>query len=275
MRAAAIVLLLLLSTAPLHHAAASSGGPLACPETLPLLPGQPTEVTLIQHGMDNTTLDVQNSTDVEVRNVESVVMDGNRTWTMTLVASLSSPSGHVDMTVELLDGASVGSCTVDLWIRPASALVLGSSGQSTLTVNEGVTTQVAVNLTNVGSESEDVHFTLETASDWAWGWTLNGVRVDDPNITVEPNELIYIGAWIDVGVVGDDGRPLFGTGPAFTLTASSSFDGRGDTWTFVLAMEEVRRVDLRLEEATQPVAPGTDERVQVVVTNRGNVPSTV
>ncbi len=275
MRAASIVLLLLLSTAPLHHAAASSGGPLACPETLPLLPGQPTEVMLIQHGVDNTTLDVQNSTDVEVRNVESVVMDGNRTWTMTLVASLSSPSGHVDMTVELLDGASIGSCTIDLWIRPASALVLGSSGQSTLTVNEGVTTQVAVNLTNVGSESEDVHFTLETASDWAWGWTLNGVKVDDPNVTVEPDELIYIGAWIDVGVVGDDGQPLFGTGPAFTLTASSSFDGRGDTWSFVLAMEEVRRVDLRLEEPTQPVAPGTDERVQVVVTNRGNVPSTV
>ena len=70
------------------------------------------------------------------------------------------------------------------------------------------------------------------------------MKVEDPNVSVDPGELIYIGAWIDVGVVGDDGLPLFGTGPSFTLTASSTFDGRGDAWTFILAMEEVKRVAL-------------------------------
>jgi uncharacterized membrane protein len=101
--------------------------------------------------------------------------------------------GHVDLTVNLTDGSStLDACTIDLWVRPASALILGASGQSTFTVNEGVTTQVAVNLTNLGSEPEEVHFTLETTSDWAWGWTLNGVRIDDPNVTVQPNELAFL-----------------------------------------------------------------------------------
>lgn len=275
MRAAAVVLLLLLSPISIMHVTASTHDPLTCPETVPLLPGQPTTVSLIQHGVENLTLDVQNTSELEVRNLDSSILNGNRTWTMTLVASLTMANGHLDLQVDLNDATTVSSCTIDLWIRPASALVLGSSGTSTLTVNEGVTTQVAVNLTNVGSQPEDVHFTLDTASEWAWGWTLNGVQVDDPNVTVQPNELIYIGAWIHVGVVGEDGRPLYGTGPAFTITASSDFDGRGDAWTFVLAMEEIRRVALESEVAMKPIAPGTDERIDVVVTNQGNVPSTV
>ena len=77
---------------------------------------------------------------------------------MTLTAALNAPSGH-GPSINLSDGSTtLATCTIDVWIRPASAL-RGVSGESTLTVNEGVTTQVAVNLTNVGSEPEDVHFT--------------------------------------------------------------------------------------------------------------------
>ena len=276
MRAAGVVLLLLLSTLPLHHVSATPTSGLTCPETVPLLPGQPTTVTLTQHGVDALTLEVGNTTNVQVQDLNSTVADGFRTWSMTLTASLTMESGHVNLAVNLTDGSNtVDACNIDLWVRPASALVLGSTGNSTFTVNEGVTTQVAVNLTNVGSEPEEVQFSLSTTSDWAWGWTLNGVRIEDPNVTVQPNELVYIGAWIDVGVVGPDGRPLFGTGPSFTLSATSSFDGRGATWSFVLGMEEIKRVALDLQEPTTPVAPGTDERVEVVVTNRGNVPSKV
>jgi hypothetical protein len=276
MRAVGVVLLVLLSTLPLHQVNAMTTPALSCPETVSLLPGQPTTVTLVQHGEDALSLDVWNLSDVQVDDLNSTVADGLRTWTMSLTASLTMGIGHVNLTVNLTDGSStLDACTVDLWVRPASALVLGATGQSTFTVNEGVTTQVAVNLTNVGSEPEEVHFTLETTSDWAWGWTLNGMRINDPNLTVQPNELVYIGAWIDVGLVGENGRPLFGTGPSFTLSATSSFDGRGATWSFVLGMEEVKRVALDVQEPTIPVAPGTDERVEVVVTNRGNVPSKV
>ncbi|RJV02834.1 MAG: hypothetical protein DWC11_00080 [Candidatus Poseidoniales archaeon] len=276
MRVAGVVLLILLSTLPLHHVSASTTPALSCPETVPLLPGQPTMVSLTQHGEDALTLEVGSIADVQVQDLNSTVADGLRTWTMTLTASLTVENGHMDLSFNLTDGSSIlDACTVDLWIRPASALVLGATGESTFTVNEGVTTQVAVNLTNVGSEPEEVHFALSTTSDWAWGWTLNGVRIDDPNVTVQPDELVYIGAWIDVGLVGADGRPLFGTGPSFTLSATSSFDGRGATWSFVLGMEEIKRVSLDLQEPTMPVAPGTDERVEVVVTNRGNVPSKV
>ena len=276
MRVAGVVLLVLLSTLPMHHVSGSATQTLGCPETIPLLPGQPTTVTLIQHDDDALDLEVWNTSEVQVQDINSTVADGIRTWTMSLTASLTMGVGHVDLTANLTDGSSIlDACTIDLWVRPASALVLGASGQSTFTVNEGVTTQVAVNLTNVGSEPEEVHFTLETTSDWAWGWTLNGVRIDDPNVTVQPNELVYIGAWIDVGLVGVDGQPLFGTGPSFTLSATSSFDGRGATWSFVLGMEEVKRVALDLQVPNMPVAPGTDERVEVVVTNRGNVPSKV
>ena len=276
MRAAWLVLLLMLSTLPLPHVEAGGGASFTCPETVPLVPGQPTTITIIQHGLEPSSLIIEDLDDVQVTNVVNATEGNNRTWTATLTASLEAPSGHLDLAVNLSDGANVlGTCTIDLWTRAASALVLGASGESTLTVNEGVTTQVAVNLTNVGTETDLVHFHMDTASDWAWGWTLNGVKVDDPNVSVNPGDLIYIGAWIDVGVVGDDGLPLFGTGPSFTLSATSSFDDRGDTWTFVLAMEEVKRVSMAVQNATQPVAPGADERKEVVVTNRGNVPSTV
>ena len=276
MRAAWLVLLLMLSTLPLSHVGAEDNPTLTCPDTVPLVPGQPTSLTVIQSGLEPSSLTFEGITDVQVTDVTNSTEGSTRTWTATLTASPTALSGHADMTVNLSDGAgTLASCTIDVWIRSASALVLGVSGESTLTVNEGVTTQVAVNLTNVGSEPEDVRFHMDTASDWAWGWTLNGVKVDDPNVSIDPDELIYIGAWVQVGVVGEDGLPLFGTGPSFTLTASSSFDGQGDTWTFVLAMEEVRRVSLSVQDVTQPVAPGTDERVDVVVTNKGNVPSTV
>lgn len=276
MRAALLVLLLLMSTLPLHHASAETQPGLTCPETASLVPGQPMAVTVLQHGLEPYALSITNTSLVEVGALTNTTVGGNQSWTVTLTAALNAPSGHVDLPINLSDGSTtLATCTIDVWIRPASALVLGVSGESTLTVNEGVTTQVAVNLTNVGSEPEDVHFHLDTASDWTWGWTLNGVKVDDPNVSVNPGELVYIGAWVDVGVVGDDGLPLAGTGPSFTLTASSSFDGRGDAWTFILAMEEIKRVSVSSTDATQPVAPGTDERVQVVVTNRGNVPAPV
>jgi len=276
MRAAWLVLLLMLSTLPLHHASAEPQPSLTCPDAVSLVPGQPTTVSITQHGAPSSSLVIENTSTVAISGLTNSTQDGNVSWTITLTAALDAPSGHVDFLIDLTDGSITQfSCTIDVWIRPASALVLGASGQSTLTVNEGVTTQVAVNLTNVGSELEDVQFHLDTASDWSWGWTLNGVKVEDPNVSIDPGELIYIGAWIDVGVVGDDGRPLFGTGPSFTISATSSFDGRGDAWTFVLAMEEVKRVSLTLPDAVQPVAPGTDERMQVIVTNRGNVPSTV
>ena len=276
MRAAWLVLLLLLSTLPLPHVGAESTPGLTCPETVALVPGQATSVSFIQHGVDDATLSFGDLAEVEITDVVNTTDGDNRTWTGTFTAILDAQSGHLDLAVNLSDGGTtLSTCTVDVWVRAASALVLGASDQSTLTVNEGVTTQVAVNLTNVGSEPDEVHFHMDTASGWAWGWTLNGVKVEDPNVSVDPGELIYIGAWIEVGVVGDDGLPLFGTGPSFTLTASSTFDGRGDAWTFILAMEEVKRVALSVEASTQPVAPGTDERMDVVVTNRGNVPSTV
>ena len=276
MRAAMLVLLLMLSTLPLSHVGAEDSPTLTCPEMAPLVPGQPTSLTIVQVGLGASSLAFADITDIQITGVANTTEGSTRTWTATLTASLDAPSGHADLTVNLSDGAgTVSSCTIDVWVRSPSALVLGISGDSTLTVNEGVTTQVAVNLTNVGSEPEDVQFHMDTASDWAWGWTLNGVKVEDPNVSINPDELIYIGAWVEVGVVGEDGLPLFGTGPSFTLTASSSFDGQGDAWTFVLAMEEVKRVSVAVQQSTQPVAPGTDERVEVVVTNRGNVPSTV
>ena len=152
MRAALLVLLLLMSTLPLHHASAETQPGLTCPETASLVPGQPMAVPVLQHGLEPYALSITNTSLVEVGALTNTTVGGNQSWTVTLTAALNAPSGHVDLPINLSDGSTaLATCTIDVWIRPASALVLGVSGESTLTVNEGVTTQVAVNLTNVGS----------------------------------------------------------------------------------------------------------------------------
>ncbi|MAL51400.1 MAG: hypothetical protein CL991_01895, partial [Euryarchaeota archaeon] len=138
MRAAWLVLLILLSTLPIPHVGAESTPSLTCPETVALVPGQATSVSFIQHGVGDATLGFDDLFEVEITDVVNTTEGDNRTWTGTFTATLDAPSGHLDLTVNLAHGGTtLSTCTVDVWIRAASALVLGASEQSTLTVNEG------------------------------------------------------------------------------------------------------------------------------------------
>jgi len=277
MRARVMVALLLLTLLPLQPTAAEGSTDLACPNHVAVLPEGSTVLQITQHDGAGSTLNV--STDAPpslmVGNVTAQVVDGVRTWSIPLQAATGLEQGRYALNISLMDGAdAVASCSLDVWVRTASALVMGVQGTSTFTVEESTRTGVAVNLTNVGALDESVTFAMTTNSDWTWGWTLNGVQVDDPNISLAGGERTYIGAWIDVCRV-ENSQPLAGEGPAFTITASSSFDGRGDAWTFVLAMDDVFRVDLAPSGENLTVAPGTDGRMEVLVTNVGNAPRTV
>ncbi len=277
MRARVMVALLLLTLLPLQPTGAEGSTELACPDHVALLPEGSTVLQITQN--DGAGLALNVSTDAPqtliVGNVTAQVADGVRAWSIPLQAATGLEQGRYALNISLMDGSDgLASCSLDVWVRTASALVMGIDGTSTFTVEESTRTGVAVNLTNVGALDEVVTFAMSTESDWTWGWTLNGVQVDDPSTSLAGGARTYIGAWIDVGSV-ENSQPLAGEGPSFTITASSSFDGRGDAWTFVLAMDDVFRVHLAPSGEHLTVAPGTDGRMEVLVTNIGNAPRTV
>lgn len=277
MRAYVVAGLLLLTLVPLHVATAEATSELSCPEHVALLPEGSAELSISQN--DGVGSELSITADVPatlvIGNASSSVQNGIRTWVIPLQAITGLPQDTYSINVSLVDGTQeLATCSLSVWVRTASALVMGVDGTSTFTIEESTRTGVAVNLTNFGATEEAVTFSMSTTSDWAWGWTLNGVQVEDPSTTLSSGSLTYIGAWIDVGRV-EDSLPRAGDGPRFTITASSSFDGRGDEWSFVLAMDEVFRVNLSASSNELNVAPGTDGRLPVVVENTGNAPTTV
>lgn len=277
MRALLLVLLILASTIPFSNAAVAEDGSVVCPAHVAVLPEDASmlEISETNSNADELIITSTAPSTLEIGNATSSVQNGVQVWSVPISANTGLAPGRYPLNVSLLaEGNVLASCTLDVWVRGASALVLGLEGPSVFTVQESTRTGIAVNLTNVGAYDENVTFSMTTTSHWDWGWTLNGVQVEDASTSVDVGELIYIGAWIDVAAV-EDSRPLAGEGPMFTISVVSSFDGRGDAWSFVLAMEEVYRVNLTTASPEAKLDPGNDVRVPVVVTNIGNTPATV
>ncbi len=162
--------------------------------------------------------------------------------------------------------------SMDVAIVPWSNLKFGVDDFTAFTVDELVRTAVAVNITNNASFSDDVTFTVSTQSSWNWGWNMPNTNGNEAYTTMSPNTLSYVYLWIDVPAIVD-GAPLAGTGPRFTLSATSGLDAGASTWSFDLLMNEKRNASIDHIDASLNVAPNQDGRLNAVVRNVGNTPN--
>jgi hypothetical protein len=173
-----------------------------------------------------------------------------------------------------LEGVEDQTVSMEVVIAPWSNLTFGVQGISSFTVDENTRTSVAVNLSNNGTMTDNVSFSIDSTSSWEWGWTMDNIIGDSAYLVVEPGQLIYAYLWVDVPPV-IDGAPLAETGPRFTLSATSSLDRAVSSWAFDLLMNEKKNVSIDAVETDAVVAPNQDGRLQIVVRNVGNTPNTL
>lgn len=159
---------------------------------------------------------------------------------------------------------------IEVLILPQSDLEFGVSGVSQFIVDDEVRTNLAVNITNNAMFSDDVTFSISTQSSWNWGWNMNQTSNDNALETLEPGQLSYVYIWVDVPSV-IDGSPLFGTGPRFTLIASSGLDFAQSQWSFDLLMSEYRNISIDYVEENLTLDPAENDRISINVRNVGNV----
>ena len=164
------------------------------------------------------------------------------------------------------------SVWMNVTVAPYSNLKFGSDNSTTFTVDELVRTGVAVNITNNASLPDNVTFDLYSPSNWNWGWSIESNSEGNAFIEINPNSLAYVYFWVDIPAV-ENGMPLAGTGPRFTLTGISGLDKEIISWSFDLHMNQKRNVSIDEVEKDIELAPGENGRMLVSVRNVGNTPN--
>ncbi len=159
---------------------------------------------------------------------------------------------------------------LNITVAPYSNLDFWGNEESDLLVDGGIRTSVAVNITNNASLQDVVSFDLGANANWEWGWIMTTVENSSAKITMEPGTLHYVYFWIDIPMV-EDAMPLSGTGPKFTLTATSSLDFETTTWDLNLKMSTFRNVSIDRSDEEIILAPGQDGRLKIDVRNNGNI----
>ena len=161
-----------------------------------------------------------------------------------------------------------------LIISKQSDLQYGVNGDSQFVVDPGIRTNLAVNMTNYGLFEDNVSFSIQTNSNWVWGWTMNNTVDQTSYEYLTPNQLCYIYLWIQVPEVINS-QPLFESGPRFSLVATSSLDELTTTWNFDLLMSEFRNVSIVEQVTSLSLDPDSSGRTPVTISNVGNVENLV
>lgn len=161
-----------------------------------------------------------------------------------------------------------------LIISKQSDLQYGVNGDSQFVVDPGIRTNLAVNMTNYGLFEDNVSFSIQTNSNWVWGWTMNNTVDQTSYEYFTPNQLCYIYLWIQVPEVINS-QPLFESGPRFSLVATSSLDELTTIWNFDLLMSEFRNVSIVEQGTNLSLDPDSSGRTLVTISNVGNVENLV
>ncbi len=172
------------------------------------------------------------------------------------------------------DSSVVYSSTYTLRIAKYSELSFGVVEDSEFIVDPGIRTNLAVNMTNYGQHTDDVTFSIQTDSDWLWGWTNNNAYDNKIIDTFAPGELKFIRLWIDIPKVINS-TPLYLTGPRFSLTGTSGLDNAAVTWNFDLLMSDFSNVSLVNRADDILVSPDSSNRLPITIKNSGNIENLV
>ena len=177
-------------------------------------------------------------------------------------------------TTSSLDSQLSVESEFSLIIAKQSDLQYGVNGDSQFVVDPGIRTNLAVNMTNYGLFEDNVSFSIQTNSNWVWGWTMNNTVNQTSYEYFTPNQLCYIYLWIEVPKVINS-QPLFESGPRFSLVATSGLDELTTTWNFDLLMSEFRNVSILEQETRLSLDPDSSGRTPVTISNVGNVENLV
>ena len=95
-------------------------------------------------------------------------------------------------TTSSLDSQLSVESEFSLIIAKQSDLQYGVNGDSQFVVDPGIRTNLAVNMTNYGLFEDNVSFSIQTNSNWVWGWTMNNTVNQTSYEYFTPNQLSYI-----------------------------------------------------------------------------------
>jgi hypothetical protein len=171
-----------------------------------------------------------------------------------------------------IEGVMAQYYYLNITVAPYSNLDFWVGESSNLLVDGGIRASVAVNITNNASLEDLVKFDLVSSSKWAWGWVMTNTENGSAYISMQPGTIHYVYFWIDVPNV-KDAMPLAGTGPVFTLMATSGLDLEVTEWDLNLKMSTFRNVTIDRSDGLVQMAPGQDGRLKIDVRNNGNVPN--
>tara|TARA_B100001094_G_scaffold170824_1_gene165237 strand:+ start:1210 stop:3540 length:2331 start_codon:yes stop_codon:yes gene_type:complete len=159
---------------------------------------------------------------------------------------------------------------VDVLVSRWSNLKFGANDGSSFYVQQNVNTTSTVNISNNAGFEDMVKITMNTESDWQFGFVDDFNGDNEVHIDLQDGEDVFINFWIITPVV-KDGVPLAGTGPSFSLQAESSLDRRVSCWNFSLEMQTFH--NLTIDDAGENLVldPGDDGRVEVTIRNNGNI----
>lgn len=195
-------------------------------------------------------------------------------WTVTLPPSTSYGTDTINVTIIDTSDQSSESVDVVMKITEPSNLQFGNSQSSTFVVYPGIQTNVATNITSNSTLTDDVSFTLETDSEWDWGWSMTEVVGMESRLELNPDSMDFVRLWVNVPEV-IDGAPLANQGPTFRLIGTSGLDGVKIAWDFTLEVNAFRNASIDVVQSDVVVDPSGSARVDVQVRNTGNVPDTL
>ena len=195
-------------------------------------------------------------------------------WTMTLPQSTSCVNETLGISIVDLSDNRTFYLNVTTQITTPSAIQFGNTQSSTFVIDPGITTNVATNITSNASLQDDVRFSIQTTSNWNWGWNMDDINGEDSILTLSPNSMDFVRIWVEAPLV-IDGAPLAYEGPTFILTGTSGLDYAVITWEFSLEITAFRNVSIDSVESNVTLDPGGNDRIDVIVRNTGNTPDTI
>ncbi len=232
-------------------------------------------------GEDTTTLKLQLQVGLQSTfsgNGQEIVFNSGEAnrfiWTMTLPQSTSYGNQTLEISIiDLSDNTTVYS-NETLEITAPSAIQFGNIQSSTFVIDPGITTNVATNITSNASLPDDVTFSVQTTSNWNWGWNMDEITGDSSRLTLSPDSIDFVRIWVEAPLV-IDGAPLAYEGPTFTLIGTSGLDYATISWEFSLEITAFRNVTIDSVETNVSLDPGGNDRIEVIVRNTGNTPDTI
>jgi hypothetical protein len=159
---------------------------------------------------------------------------------------------------------------VNVVVSRWSNLNFGANDSSSIYVQQGVNTSLAMNISNNAGYDDLVKIRMDTASNWQHGFVDDVSEDGELHLDLSDGADIYINFWVYTPSV-QNGAPLAGTGPTFSLEAESSLDGRVISWSFVLEMQTFHNMSIDHVDENLSLSPGDTGRIEVTVRNNGNV----